>query len=56
MIVKGYGMMQITRMQIYPVLQFSVSYAYLAILIGGILMIYYQIPIFWKQIGVFRGK
>ena len=56
MIVKGYGMMQITRMQIYPVLQFSVSYAYLAILIGGILMIYYQIPIFWKQIGVFRRK
>jgi TRAP-type transport system small permease protein len=50
MITNGYGMMQITKAQKYPVMQFSVAYAYLAILLSGVLMMIYQVPIFVSQI------
>jgi TRAP-type C4-dicarboxylate transport system permease small subunit len=56
MIEKGYGMMQITWHQEFPVIRIPVAYAYSAIPISGVLMIIFQIPIFWKQIRILRGR
>jgi TRAP-type C4-dicarboxylate transport system permease small subunit len=56
MVEKGYGMMQITWYQELPVMGISVAYAYAAIPLSGVLMIIYQIPIFWKQVGILWGK
>jgi TRAP-type C4-dicarboxylate transport system permease small subunit len=56
MIEKGIGMMQITWYQDFPVMRFSVAYAYAAIVVGGILMMIFQIPIFWEQMRKLRGR
>jgi TRAP-type transport system small permease protein len=56
MIGKGYGMMQITWNQDFPVMQFSVAYAYAAIVTSGVLMVIFQIPIFWQQIRTLRRR
>lgn len=53
MIQKGFGLMYLIMAQNYPVLQFPVAYAYLAIVVSGMLMIIFQIPIFLNQIGIF---
>lgn len=54
MITRGYGMMQITKAQKYPVMQFPVAYAYLAIFVSGILMMIYQIRIFVSQLRAWK--
>jgi TRAP-type transport system small permease protein len=50
MIHMGLAMMSMSMNYIYPVLRFSMGYAYLAFPISGALMILFQIPIFLQQV------
>jgi TRAP-type C4-dicarboxylate transport system permease small subunit len=52
----GIKMMEMAKYITLPVLYFSKAYVFLAIPIGGALMIIYQIPIAWNQIRKLRGR
>lgn len=56
MVHVGIKMMDMARYITLPVLYFSKAYVFLAIPIGGALMIIYQIPIAWDQVRKFRGS
>lgn len=56
MVHVGIKMMDMARYITLPVLYFSKAYVFLAIPIGGALMIIYQIPIAWDQVRKFRGR
>jgi TRAP-type C4-dicarboxylate transport system permease small subunit len=50
MVHVGIKIMDIARFITLPVMHFSKAYVYLAIPIGGVLMIIYQIPFAWNQV------
>lgn len=52
----GISMMNTVKFITLPVMHFSKAYVYLAIPVGGALMIFFQIPIVMRQIRGLRGK
>jgi len=56
MVHVGIKVMDMARYITLPVLYFSKAYVYLAIPIGGALMIIYQIPIAWGQVRKLMGR
>lgn len=56
MVHVGIKMMVLARFITLPIMHFSKAYVYLAIPIGGALMIIYQIPIAWNQVRKLMGR